>query len=353
MRFTQAIDKFIADQRMYGRINSDKTELSYRSRLYAHAEDINNRDPHDTNRNDVKNTLRRWTHPNTQRNAHAIMVAFYKWAVEEGIRKDNPAEQVRRAKKRPTAVYRLTRDECEALLALDGTLRERAILQLGLLAGLRVQEMRGIQLKHFLRPGWIHVSQDIAKGGKERWVPVLSELEPLVQEIKLIRQPDQYVICGRRCINVAWSKWADDPTRPASPRAVWQAAGELAKRAGISAHIHPHLLRHGFGDHVARYAGLRAAQALLGHADVSTTQGTYVGDVTLDELAVSVQGFRYQRDPQRPPLSIGVENPHKAPTRIELVDSATGVVEPYLLAVLPSDLAARVASIDLFGRVYA
>jgi hypothetical protein len=71
-------------------------------------------------------------------------------------------------------------------------------------------------------------------------------------------------------------------------------------------------LRHAFGDHVARYAGLRAAQALMsaitspGTPDcappkrswatrASTTAGTYTNRPTLDELAVSVQGFSYRR----------------------------------------------------------
>jgi hypothetical protein len=32
---------------------------------------------------------------------------------------------------------------------------------------------------------------------------------------------------------------------------------ELAVRAGIHAHVHPHVMRHAFGDHVARYAGIK------------------------------------------------------------------------------------------------
>jgi site-specific recombinase XerD len=43
-------------------------------------------------------------------------------------------------------------------------------------------------------------------------------------------------------------------------------------------------MRHAFGDHVARHAGIKNAQALLGHADVGTTQ-IYTGAPTLDELA--------------------------------------------------------------------
>ena len=60
------------------------------------------------------------------------------------------------------------------------------------------------------------------------------------------------------------------------------------------AHVHPHVMRHAFGDHVARHAGIKKAQALLGHADVGTTQ-VYTGAPTLDELAAAIEGLRFAR----------------------------------------------------------
>ena len=71
----------------------------------------------------------------------------------------------------------------------------------------------------------------------------------------------------------------------------------LVKRAGVKAGLHqpvtPHTLRHAFGDFTAKYAGLRVAQALLGHASVETTAGTYVDRVSLDEMTVAVAGFSF------------------------------------------------------------
>ena len=49
---------------------------------------------------------------------------------------------------------------------------------------------------------------------------------------------------------------------------------ELGRRAGIHAHLTPHWMRHAFGDHVARHAGIKNAQALLGHADVARPRCT-------------------------------------------------------------------------------
>lgn len=293
MRFSTAIDHYVADMRSQGRLNSTSSERGYRQVLDAHAADVTNRDPRTIGREQVKTTLRRWANPNTQRKARSVLVSFYDWAMEEGIRKDNPARQTRRPKKRPTTVYRLTRAEAAAMLAAATTPRERRAIHLGICAGLRNAELRGLRGRHFHRDGFVHVSADIAKGGRERWVPVIADLQPVVDEIRQHVAPDEYVLPAVR--------WRDPGKntvrinlkyRPFSSQALRTLVMDVAKRSRISAHIHPHLMRHAFGDHVARYAGMRNAQALLGHATVGTTE-TYVGQPTLDELAGAVRGFGY------------------------------------------------------------
>src|SRR4051794_12669671 len=101
MTFGHAIDLYVTDMRAEGRMTSDKTERAYRDCLHAHADDVNNRDPRYTNREDVKRTLRRWTNPNTQRVRRACLVSFYDWAMQElePGRKDNPARQTRAPRK--------------------------------------------------------------------------------------------------------------------------------------------------------------------------------------------------------------------------------------------------------------
>jgi len=48
------------------------------------------------------------------------------------------------------------------------------------------------------------------------------------------------------------TSWKEYPAKPSSPQAIWRAVSDVAERAGIAAHIHPHLLRHAFGDHAAK-----------------------------------------------------------------------------------------------------
>jgi site-specific recombinase XerD len=105
VRFHDAVEQYIVDMRSQGRLNSASSERGYRSTLDAHAEDIGNRDPAKVGREDVKRTLRRWSNPNTQGTNRAKLVSFYDWAMEEGLRHDNPARQTRRPRRRRTESY--------------------------------------------------------------------------------------------------------------------------------------------------------------------------------------------------------------------------------------------------------
>jgi integrase len=177
MRFVRVVDLYIEDQRAEGRINSPNTEREYRSTLFRHAEDVDNRDPAYTNREDLKRTLARWAHSNTRSKNRAILVSFYDWMVEEGKRPSNPARQTKRPRRKKADRHRLTQAETLRILEAVKPTRERRLIYLGVCAGLRRQELRGMQGKHFRREGWVWVSSDIGKGGKQRWIRVIADLE--------------------------------------------------------------------------------------------------------------------------------------------------------------------------------
>jgi integrase/recombinase XerC len=294
MRMGTAIDLFIADAKAEGRINSDNTEAAYKHLLYVHAEDVANRDPAKTGREDVKKTLARYTHPRTRKQRHAILTSFYDWCVYEGIRKASPAREVRPVRVKPATRDRLTRDEIVAVLdASENVRRDRWAVALMLYAGLRNAELRGLKGQDLARDGWVHI---VGKGGKTRWAPVVPELVPIIDEIRTLVGTEQYVLPGRRPLKPAIDNLLqrDDPSAMLSSSALRKQIMRVGERAMLAIHITPHSLRHCYGDAVTRYAGVRVSQTVLGHASIETTVGTYSGAMTLDELAASMAGFGYR-----------------------------------------------------------
>jgi site-specific recombinase XerD len=317
MNFARALDLYIADMTSQGRLNSESAVRGYRSTLEAHAEDVGNRDPRYVGRDHVKRTLRRWAHPNTQATNRSKLVSFYDWAMEEGIRNDNPARQTRRPRRRTAKTYRMPDAEARALLEAACGPRERRAIYLLMCAGLRNAEIRGLRGYHFEREGFIRVPPDIAKGRRERWVRVLADLEPIVAEIVKHVGRDEYVLPAQRFRNPPHNTERRDlALRPSSSQAPRQLVMRVSARAGIAAHIHPHLLRHAFASHVARQADTRSAQHLLGHANLGTTD-TYLADPSLDDMAAAVVGVTYGIRTDVPGVALRPVSASKATAGIE------------------------------------
>jgi site-specific recombinase XerD len=287
--FRPAIESYLADMRAFGRISTDRSAQEYRRVLRSHAEDAATADPTRMTREDVKQTLRRWTHPNTQRRRRSVLVSFYDWLVEEGIRADNPARQTRPPRSREPRVQRMTLDEVRRFLRAARGRSERRIAYLGVCAGLRRNELCLLQGRHLARAGLIWVSGDIAKGGRERWVPIISDLIPVVEEIRATSARDDYVLPATEWIESGRGLVPREcPERPCHPKTIWRTVRRIGHRAGIPYPVHPHLMRHAFAGHVTRLAGVHVTQALLGHAWIQTTQA-YLAKPTLDELARAIR----------------------------------------------------------------
>lgn len=289
----ELIEEYLADMQRCGRLLSTHTQDAYRHALELHAEDVGERGLLAANRLDVKRTLGRWEHPNTQRRNHAAIGSFYTWAVEEGYRQTNPAAEVRKAKPKQATSYRLTREEVRALMEACQTVRERRLIYLGLCTGARRAELMGFRGRHFAREGWVQIAADAgAKGLKTRWVPVLPELVPVVDEIRETVVANDPVLASEQSRNYGGTL---------SYTWVARLTGEVARRAGIAGKVSPHCMRYAFATMIARAAGLRAAQALLGHASIETTARIYVDAPTMDEIREAVDGVSYLGEQARRP----------------------------------------------------
>ncbi|MCB2093440.1 MAG: site-specific tyrosine recombinase XerD [Rhodobacteraceae bacterium] len=221
---------------------------------------------------------------------------LYRFAYEEGWRKENPAIQITGPGKSRRLPKTLSIDEVEALLAASRTsgrgqrerLRNICLLELLYATGMRVSELVG--LPRAAARGDPRMLLIKGKGGKERLVPLSGAARKSLA--------DWLAALDAATAN-AGQATAAQPSRflfPARGRAghfTRQAfhglLKELALAAGIDPlHVSPHTLRHAFATHLlAGGADLRAIQTLLGHADIATTEiYTHVLDARLKELVL-------------------------------------------------------------------
>jgi len=118
-----------------------------------------------------------------------------------------------------------------------------------------------------LNGGFVRVT---VKGQKTRLVPVgASARERLVRYLAEDR-PAQLRDPGERAM------FLTDRGGPMTRQGFWKALRSYARTAGIrlpAGGVSPHKLRHSFATHLVEHgADLRAVQAMLGHADISTTE---------------------------------------------------------------------------------
>jgi integrase/recombinase XerD len=212
---------------------------------------------------------------------------LHRFAAAEGILDLDVA----RAVKPPTPSRRLPKSLSldEVLALLDGaggdaptdgplTLRNRALLELLYSTGARISEAVGLdvddidtQARSVLLRG---------KGGKQRLVPVG---RPAIAALDayLVRGRPDLARRGRGMPGLSPGRSA--PAQGAiflnarggrlSRQSAWQVLQDSAERAGISAAVSPHTLRHSFATHLLDGgADVRVVQELLGHASVTTTQ---------------------------------------------------------------------------------
>jgi integrase/recombinase XerD len=146
--------------------------------------------------------------------------------------------------------------------------RDAAMIELAYASGLRVSELVSIALADVnLNHGFVRVT---GKGNKTRLVPVGGAARDKIARYLEVDRPTLVRDPAERAL------FLTERGRPMTRQAFWKLLRNYAKRAGVrlpASGISPHKLRHSFATHlVERGADLRAVQAMLGHADISTTQ---------------------------------------------------------------------------------
>ncbi len=128
--------------------------------------------------------------------------------------------------------------------------------------GLRVSELCTLKVADLDRErGVVSVR---GKGDKRRLVPV-GDVALSAIDAYLVKRPAH--------AKGPTTLFLSPSGRALTRQALWKIIKRYARAAGVSTAVSPHKIRHSFATHLLQHgADLRAVQAMLGHADLGTTE---------------------------------------------------------------------------------
>lgn len=235
----------------------------------------------------VSGLSKRGLSPATSRRRISALKQFFRFLLQENIRGDDPTARLDAPKRARSLPKTLTIEQVTQLIDAAESPRDRALMELLYGAGLRVSELVSLTLRAAPKPGQDHMIIE-GKGGKERLValgrPALAALAAHIAA----REAALPKLAAKRERAARWLfPSASAADGKLTRRRVGQILEAAALKAGLDpALISPHVLRHAFATHlVDGGADLRTVQALLGHADIATTQiYTHVAEGRLKAL---------------------------------------------------------------------
>lgn len=200
----------------------------------------------------------------------ASLRGFHRFLEDEKLAPADPTHDLDTPKQSRKLPVFLTVEEVERLLeapdpkTLAGV-RDVAMIEVLYATGLRVSELVSLKVADInLLDGYLLA---LGKGRKERVVPLGKKAIAALQA--WLEGPRFSVLKGRQSTALFVSARGKGLTR----MGFWKLLRRYARGAGIAKELSPHKLRHSFATHlVERGADLRAVQAMLGHADLGTTQ---------------------------------------------------------------------------------
>lgn len=192
---------------------------------------------------------------------------FFEHLRRAGLLRSNPADGVHAPRAEKRLPQALSPDEASRLVSFeDGSpegLRDRALYELAYSSGLRVSELVSLDLSS-LEAGGNEV-RVTGKGSKTRIVPVGQAARDALSAWLAARPAWPGAGSPALFLGVRGGRL--------SVRVVQARIKRWAIRQGITADVHPHMLRHSFASHVLQSSGdLRAVQEMLGHASIASTQ---------------------------------------------------------------------------------
>jgi integrase/recombinase XerD len=220
--------------------------------------------------------------------AMAAVRGLHRFARDDGLVETDVSREVRSAAPPRRLPKAIPLDEVERLLEAAGyagtalALRDRALLEVLYGTGARISEAVGLDIDDLdLTDNTVLLT---GKGDKQRRVPVGSFAAAALSAYLVQARP------GLAAAGAGSPKvFLNARGGPLSRQSAWVVLRTAAERAGLTAGISPHTLRHSFATHLLEGgADVRVVQELLGHASIMTTQiYTLVTVDTLREVYAS------------------------------------------------------------------
>lgn len=210
--------------------------------------------------------------------------AFLKYLARQEV-KTLSAERIELAKVGERSLDLITHTELSRLLdSPKGNdlkdLRDKAILELLFSTGLRVSELCSLNRDMDLHSDELSIR---GKGGKVRVVFISDDARSAVKAYLSARKDISDALFIQIENKIKKEKM---DVKPLTRRSIERIVKQHATKAGISKKVTPHVMRHMFAtDLLSNGADLRSVQAILGHANIGTTQiYTHVTDKHLKEI---------------------------------------------------------------------
>ncbi len=201
---------------------------------------------------------------------------FFRYLCRQGVLQADPLAGIANPKTARNIPVFLTVDEVFALLEEPGkhdpfARRDTAMLELIYSSGMRVSELVSRDMNHLdFASGMVRVT---GKGNKERLVPFGTAAAEAIQRYFPERQQLIAARAARGRPADSQALFLNSRGGRITARSVERLIQSYGSRAGITAVVTPHALRHSFATHLLEMgADLRTVQELLGHVSLSTTQ---------------------------------------------------------------------------------
>ena len=212
---------------------------------------------------------------------------FLKFLAKREI-KALPPDRIELAKVTQRQLDLITNTELERLMQSPSgnnlkDLRDRAILELLFSTGLRVSELCSLNSDINLNSDELSIR---GKGGKVRVVFLSDDAKNAVKKYLSARKDMNEALFVQVESRIGKKKPENKDVKHLTRRSVERIVKQHAIKAGISKKVTPHVMRHIFAtDLLGNGADLRSVQAILGHANIGTTQiYTHVTDKHLRDI---------------------------------------------------------------------